>query len=80
MTPIFAQDVSVVGKFNIVRKPNGKKIVHDFRFIDTRRLSSEEMVKTHENIHWQKIFTASLDPFFLRQGSGIWTVPVRQEL
>jgi hypothetical protein len=26
--------------------------------------------------NWQKIFTASLDPFFLRQGLAFGTVPV----
>jgi hypothetical protein len=68
----------VVGKFNDrFGNRTEKKIVHDLLVHRYQEIKFRGYGEDHMKIfNWQKIFTASLDPFFLRQGLAFGTVPV----
>ena len=73
-----AEMFRVVGKFNDrFGNRTEKKIVHDLLVHRYQEIKFRGYGEDHMKIfNWQKIFTASLDPFFLRQGLAFGTVPV----
>jgi hypothetical protein len=73
-----AEMFRVVGKFNDrFGNRTEKKIVHDLLVHRYQEIKFRGYGEDHMKIfNWQKIFTASLDPFFLRQGLAFGTMPV----
>jgi hypothetical protein len=68
----------VVGKFNEgFGNRTKKKIIHDLPVHGYQGIQFRGNGEDHMKIfNWQKIFTAGLDPFFLRQGLAFGTMPV----
>src|SRR5208337_2854341 len=73
-----AEVFRIIGQFNdCFGNRTEKKIVHDLLVHRYQGIKFRGNGEDHMKIfNWQKIFTAGLDPFFLRQSLAFGTMPV----